>query len=286
MAAKLYLVAASLPGPPGEELQVFLAEHVSWGWEELEEEDQTVLHIYCSSLEQAEALSARIAAGFPDLEAHIAQLDDQDWAEAWRSFFQPIRIAKTFAVVPSWEEPAACAPDLHRIAIYPQMAFGTGHHPTTHLCLEVLAELWIKGALGSRQKCLDLGTGSGILGIAASLLGLRTLGLDTDPVAVDNAKLNRSLNRVETRLGLIVGGVECLRAARGFDLIVANILAEPLKDLAEGILARLAPQGRLLLSGILCSQEPEVAKAYARHGLGEPAVYRRQDWSALLWQVA
>jgi len=286
MAATLYLLAVSLPGPPPDELRATLAEHVSWGWEELEEDGLSGLRIYCSGLEQAEALSARIAAAFPGFEVGITKQDDRDWAESWRSFFQPIRIADTFCVVPSWEEPSAAEADMVRIAIYPQMAFGTGHHPTTHLCLEVLAELWAKGSLGSEQQCLDLGTGSGILGIAASFLGLRTVGLDTDPVAVDNAKLNRGLNRAGSNFALIVGGVECLQTHLRFDLVVANILAEPLKGLAGEIVARLAPRGRLLLSGILGSQEQEVAKAYAEQGLGEPGVFRRQDWSALLWQIA
>ena len=284
MASTLYLVDMPLPGPPGDDLQLFLAEHVPWGWEELETPDRRNLHLYCNSLEQAEALSLRIASAFPDLKTAISKQEEQDWAESWRSFFTPVLVADTFAVVPSWEREAAVDPGLVRIVIYPQMAFGTGHHPTTHLCLQVLAELRAEGRLGKGQLGLDLGTGSGILGIAASLLGLQTVGLDIDPVAVDNARLNRGLNPDGDRLDLLVGDVQCLQRRRRYDLILANILAQPLMELAGEITSRLAPQGCLLLSGILRSQEQAVAQAYEKQGLGRPRAYQREDWSALLWQ--
>ena len=176
---------------------------------------------------------------------------DQDWVRATQSQFDPIAAAPGLWIVPSWHEPPE--PGAINIRLDPGQAFGTGSHPTTRLCLEWLAAQRPRGAV------LDYGCGSGILAIAARLLGAsRVVGVDLDPAAVETARSNASANGVVATFGL-----PDLDAAQGcFDVVVANILARPLVVLAPLLLARLRPGGRLVLSGILDRQAVEVVQAY------------------------
>jgi ribosomal protein L11 methyltransferase len=260
----------------------FLWENVSWGWEESQEADGEV-SVYCTEREQARSLAERLQQAFPGVSAVVSRERSRQWHHVWRDFFQPVSVAGTFLILPSWEEPSAGTADLHPLFVYPEMAFGTGHHPTTHLCLEAIAGLRAEGRLTPAQRCLDLGTGSGILGIACAASGAWTLGVDNDRIALHNARTNRSLNGAEERFVLAAGDMDCLRPGRPFDLILANILAEPLLGMAGSLAGMLAHGGRLVLSGLLHSQEAEVSGAYCRAGLRGPEVLRRQEWSALIW---
>ena len=188
----------------------------------------------------------------------VRQVPDADWVRLTQSQFGPIQVGARIRIVPSWHAPAAPAPggeegDLVAIQLDPGLAFGTGSHPTTHLCLEWLAEQLPAGA-----TVLDYGCGSGVLAIAARKLGAgTTLAVDIDDQAVqatrDNAEVNRAAVQAMLPDALPPGASQ---------VVVANILSNPLKVLAPMLAARVAPQGWLVLSGVLERQAGEVADAY------------------------
>ncbi|MDR2787736.1 MAG: 50S ribosomal protein L11 methyltransferase [Candidatus Accumulibacter sp.] len=197
--------------------------------------------------------SCAAAAGLPGVPAHaLEKVEAQDWVRLTQSQFEPIRVSERLWIVPSWHT----APDPQAIVLLldPGMAFGTGSHPTTRLCLE-----WLERTVTPGCSVLDYGCGSGILGIAAARLGaVDVLGVDIDPQAVAAARNNAARN--ETRVRFEDSAVEI----RGqFDLVVANILSNPLKALAPAICAHVRPGGRLALSGILPAQTGELIAAYA-----------------------
>ncbi len=229
--------------------------------------------------------SALLVAWFPDrgaaadaLAAHggeVAEVADEDWGEGWKKEFRPLDVGRV-RVRPSWisEAPPAGAVE---VVLDPGMAFGTGSHPTTSLCLAALSDLL---AARPGASVLDVGTGSGILAIAAKKLGAgRVAGNDDDPKAVEVARENAAANGVGVELGLAPAG----DIAGTFDLVLANILANTLVALAPELAAKLAPGGVVLLSGILAAQEDEVRSAYAGQGLVPVAGGDRRDgeWSLL-----
>ncbi len=282
MSEWVYRLECDVPQALREEVACFLWENVSWGWEESQEESGGVT-VYCTEYEQARSLARRLRGSFPDLRARVQRQENKQWHHVWRDFFHPVLVADTFVVLPSWRDPSGPETGLIQLFIYPEMAFGTGHHPTTHLCLEALAELLALERVTSRHRCLDLGTGSGLLGIACAATGAWTLGVDNDAIAIHNARTNRGLNQVRERFALAVGDLGCLSREAEFDLILANILADPLLEMADPLAELLAPGGSLVLSGLLHHQEGEVIRAYSRAGLPEPSVRRKKEWSALIW---
>ncbi|WP_242396372.1 50S ribosomal protein L11 methyltransferase [Anaeromyxobacter oryzisoli] len=209
------------------------------------------------------------------LGGEIAEVPEEDWSETWKEGLGPMIIGRVF-VRPSWVD-APVPAGLAEVVLDPGMAFGTGTHPTTSLCLAALSE---RLAARPGAAVLDVGTGSGLLAIAARKLGAgRVAGNDNDPVAVGVARENAARNGAAVELT-----VEPLSAIRGpFDVVVANILANTLVELAPGIAAQLAPGGVVLLSGILGPQEDEVRAAYVAQGLEPlPGSDRRAgEWSLL-----
>jgi ribosomal protein L11 methyltransferase len=207
-----------------------------------------------------------------------------DWAEAWKVHYKPVAIGKRLMIVPAWLENPA--PGRTPIRIDPGMAFGTGTHPTTQLCLELIEEYYTQSELED-QLMIDVGCGSGILAITALKCGARyALGIDIDPEAVSASRENAQLNQVEGKLELGVGSLaETLAGAFSFSqagLVVANILAPVLTKLLDEGLGRLvAPGGWLILSGILAEQSGQVEVAMERNRL--LLVHKRQvgDWIAL-----
>lgn len=184
-------------------------------------------------------------------------LADQDWVRLTQSQFDPILVGKRIWVVPSWHQapdPAALILELD-----PGLAFGTGSHPTTRLCME-----WLEENIRPGASVLDYGCGSGILAILAAKCGAKpVLGIDIDEQAIEAARANSDRNGTETTFGLPDSSdlPEALRDRR-YDIVVANILSNPLKVLAAMLCARLAPGGRLALSGVLARQAQEVAQVY------------------------
>lgn len=210
--------------------------------------------------------------------AGATEITDTGWAEKWKEHFKPVSVSRRLVVRPSWEpyEPTAGETVL---VIDPGQAFGTGTHETTRLCLQILDDLYASGE-GPRTM-LDVGTGTGILGIAAAKLGASgVLGLDNDPLAVEVCAENAAVNGVAA---VFRAEVTPLGKAEGsFDLVVANIIAEILVDLKDALLARLAPGGRLLLSGILDEKSGWVCGEFEAEGAALVEERRAGQWAALL----
>jgi ribosomal protein L11 methyltransferase len=232
--------------------------------------------------------------------AQFRTLQEQDWAEAWKEHYKPIAIGRRLMVVPAWLE----TPDPGRIPIRmdPGMAFGTGTHPTTQLCLEMI-ETYLDHA-GINQmvdeasqplespapSIIDVGCGSGILAVAALKLGAsRALGVDIDPESITASIENGLLNEVSERLEVGLGSVAEVRAGgfglRQAPLVAANILAPVIIRLLDDGLGELAtPGGVLVLSGILAEQCESVVEALERHGLQLREQRQSGDWVALAAQ--
>ncbi len=220
-------------------------------------------------------------------ELRTQVIHESDWATAWKRHVGVLRIGRRIVIRPTWRRHRRRPEDVV-IAMDPGMAFGTGLHPTTRLCLAGIERWADEGLLGPAAgqrrpggaRLLDVGCGSGILAIAAGLLGADVLvGLDTDPIAVEatlaNARRNRLARRLHARHGSLPSG------AAPFDLVTANLVASLIVALAGNLSAELRPGGRLLASGIFVDREPEVRDALQAAGL---RVLRRDaegDWVAL-----
>jgi ribosomal protein L11 methyltransferase len=196
---------------------------------------------------------AAAAAGFEAVPPYRQEaVAEQNWVQLTQSQFGPLRITERLWIVPSWH--AAPDPDAINIELDPGMAFGTGAHPTTRLCLA-----WLDAIVSAGATVLDYGCGSGILGIAAARLGAAdVLGIDIDDKALDAARDNISRNGVAMRLQHSREPLDTR-----FDIVVANILTNPLCVLAPALAARVAPGGRIALSGVLDTQADQVIAAYA-----------------------
>lgn len=204
-----------------------------------------------------EEVKAQVSAG-SELDAwSIREVPDADWVRLTQSQFGPIEVGERVWIVPSWHRQDSVVPDRDDIVtleLDPGLAFGTGSHPTTHLCLE-----WLSSEMLGNPSLLDYGCGSGILAIAACKLGCgATWAVDIDPQAVISTLYNARANGVELQAGL----PDALPKGC-FDVVVANILSNPLKVLAPMLANRVAPGGHLVLSGVLERQADEVALAYA-----------------------
>ena len=202
------------------------------------------------------------------------KVEEQDWVRLTQSQFAPIHIGKNIWVVPSWHE--APDPDGLILELDPGLAFGTGSHPTTRLCME-----WLEANPAPGKTVLDYGCGSGILAMVAKKVGAgEVVGVDIDPQAIESAADNAERNKCEIEYFLPDTFAQSKHAEQKFDIVVANILSSPLKLMAPMLSGRVAPGGALILSGVLARQAEEVAAAYAPFiKLG---VWAEQDgWVAL-----
>jgi len=198
-------------------------------------------------------------------------LREEDWAEAWKAFFPVLRISRRLVICPAWRSYRARAGEAV-IRLDPGMAFGTGQHPTTLMCLRALEETVRPGA-----AVLDLGTGSGILALAAARLGATSvLALDTDPQAVRAARDNVRLNGLEAVVHVEEGTVE--KAPGPFDVIAANISAPVIVDLAGPMAAALKPGGALIAGGFSEERVADVAAALRAAGLSVERTLTDGDW--------
>lgn len=218
-------------------------------------------------------------------ELQVRVVHEDDWADAWKSHFPVLRIGRRIVVRPTWRRHLRRGDDVV-IALDPGMAFGTGLHPTTRLCLAGIEE-WADGGLVEHARLLDVGCGSGILAICGGVLGARSvLAVDSDPLAVEatrhNARRNRLGRVVEARQGSLP-----LSPPERFDLAVANLVAGVLIELAAELCAVLQPgRGRLLAGGIFSDRESAVSRAFEAAGM--QLIGRREDgdWLALEAQRA
>lgn len=210
-------------------------------------------------------------------QPQVRELKEEEWAEAWKAHYEPQHIGRRLVVSLSWQAYAPSEGEVV-ISLEPGMAFGTGLHPTTRMCLEALEEHLSRGA-----KVLDVGTGSGILAIAAAKLGAeRVLALDTDPLAVRIAKDNVLANGVGKTVRVKEGSLEMAKGSL-FDLIVVNILTRTIAELMEkGLLDHLKPKGLLIAAGIMAPEEEEARNIFGEGGLKELSPLQKGDWVTLI----
>jgi ribosomal protein L11 methyltransferase len=229
-------------------------------------------------------------------ELQTRLVHEADWAEAWKSYFPVLRVGRRIVIRPTWRRHRR-RPDDVVLSLDPGMAFGTGLHPTTRLCLAALETLADEGLLGTGRgagrggsargsgrggsaRVIDVGCGSGILAIAAGKLGAgELLGIDTDPIAVEstlaNARLNGLTRRIRVRRGSLPSG------EGPFDLVLANLIASLLVQLAGLLRDEMAPGGRLVASGIFRDREGDVRTAFEAAGLKLGRRWAEEDWVAL-----
>lgn len=244
----------------------------------LPEEDQETLQ----KIEIALLLLGR-TAGISEPRCRV--LEPKDWAESWKAFFPPLPIGKRLVIVPTWVD---YTPQPEQIIIHldPGMAFGTGLHATTRLCLIAMEQLLQPGT-----AVLDVGTGSGILSIAAALLGAsHVTALDTDPIAVSVAQENAALNGVADRITVQHGTLASANAPLNVplyegppcDLVLANILAEVIIDMAPSFPRVMRPGAHCVASGILADKATAVQKALEKQGLRLQEMLEEDNWVALI----
>ena len=229
--------------------------------------------------EASEALGHLQAFGLrPIGELTTRVVHEADWAEAWKAHFPVLRVGRRIVIRPTWREHEPLPGDVV-VALDPGMAFGTGLHPTTRLCLAALERLADQGAVDGR-RVLDVGCGSGILSLAAVLLGADlAVGVDTDPIAVEATRANAARNEIGGRVTAREGSLPSDEPA--FGVVLANLIAGVLVPLAPMLRAELADGGALLASGIFVDREAEVAAAFEAAGLHVTARDAEGDWVAL-----
>ena len=266
-----------------------------WLWElgasGVEERDITTVHKPDQGAEPGVATLVGSFADDQEAQAAVDALQERwparlthvvgdDWRYAFRAYFKPLRVGRRLVIRPSWEAYEA-APDDVVLTLDPGGAFGTGTHESTRLALTLLEAVPL-----AETQLLDVGCGSGILAVAALLLGgQRALAIDVDPAAVAATEENAANNALGQRVVAATTPVEDL--VEQFPLVLANIEAHVLMPLAAPIAARVAPGGRLILSGILCEQTERVLSTYGQHGAFAVRARRVEgDWEALLLQRA
>ncbi|MDB5083863.1 MAG: ribosomal protein methyltransferase [Bacilli bacterium] len=229
-----------------------------------------------------ETVRSRVASfatyGIDPGEARVsfAQVNDEDWADAWKRYYHPTRITKRLTAVPSWESYEPAEGEL-LISLDPGMAFGTGTHPTTALLLRLLEEY-----LTQEDFVIDAGCGSGILSIAAAKLGARKiLALDLDPIAVQVSKANCEINQVADKVDVRQNDLLTGLATASPRIIMSNILADILLRITEDAYQLLQEDGLLLLSGIISSRVDDLKNSLEQQGFTVERQLQEGDWNAL-----
>jgi ribosomal protein L11 methyltransferase len=250
-----------------------------------EEETSLTLGAYFDEKSAPEELARQIEAGFAQFGISdclyglaFAEIADQDWMQKWKEGFEPIAIGERLLIAPSWKLPEV-AEGRKIIQIDPGMAFGTGTHETTRLCLQAIEKYWRGGTM------LDVGTGTGILAIAAALLVEQShiTAIDVDPLAVAIAEENTTINQVE-KIVKVKTAQASEYAGRQFNLLVANLTAEVIIALILDLVACLDHSGVMILSGILTILREDVERALRQAGLNIIERDAAGEWSMLVAQ--
>jgi ribosomal protein L11 methyltransferase len=277
-------LTVDLPDTESEAAQDLLHEAGAMGLEVRDRETPTmpgvrapsvgeaIVVAYFEDAETAEAARAELAEAFPSARMELAEEQQQDWSNAWKAHIKSVQVGRLW-VGPPWDVQNAPS-DKVRLVIEPKMAFGTGDHPTTSLCLGA-----VDAYMGTHPGAdvLDVGTGTGVLAIAAKKLGGgRVVGTDNDPVSVELSRENAELNGTPE---VELSGKELTAVEGTFDLVVANILANTLIELAPLIVAKV--KDKLLLAGVLSHQKADVEAAYVNLGLVAEPGAQQGEWVRL-----
>jgi ribosomal protein L11 methyltransferase len=207
----------------------------------------------------------------------ISEVNEEEWATAWKKYYNPVKISEKFTIVPTWETYEPVSSDEKIIELDPGMAFGTGTHPTTVLCIQA-----IERTVKPQDKVIDVGTGSGVLSIAAAMLDAKeVLALDLDEVAVESAKLNIKLNKVHPTVTVKQNNL--LKNVEGpVDVVVANILAEVIVRFTDDVYRVLENGGTFISSGIISMKKQEVKDALIKSGFKIEETMMMEDWVAFI----
>ena len=240
--------------------------------------DTVIIHIYlepgASPVEMLDLIAARMEAAGIAYAVETEGVEQEDWQNGWRKYYHPMDIGSRLAIVPSWQEYDT---DRVKLILDPGLAFGTGGHETTSLCLEALDQR-VRGG----ERVLDIGTGSGILAIAALKLGAASAeGVDIDPVAVRTAGENAALNGVADKLTVLVGDLSD-KASGKYDIITANIVANAIISLAPSVPGLMAEGAAFIASGIIDSRKDEVIAALEKAGLSVQEVKEKRGWECIV----
>jgi len=252
-------------------------------------EEQVLLRVYLPDYVEKDAIYVRALAAvetvnrcgldIADAKSNIAvtQIDESVWEDAWKSHYHTMDVGARFVIVPKWEDTLQNTTRM-AIILEPGMAFGTGSHATTQLCLEALEDTVSVGC-----RVLDIGCGTAVLAIGAARLGATAIiAIDVDPVAVNIARQNILENQVETAVQVLEGDLLHTFEGAGYDLVVANILRDAVIALTPQAFDALRPGGRYLSSGFVTSQQAQVEKGLLQHGFVIEKAYEREDWVAIL----
>lgn len=211
----------------------------------------------------------------------ISEVNEEEWATAWKKYYNPVKISERFTIVPTWETYERVSTDELIIELDPGMAFGTGTHPTTVMCIQALEKCVQLG-----DTVIDVGTGSGILSIAAAMLGAKSVrALDLDPVAVDSAKLNVKLNKVHHVVTVMQNNL-LDHIDQTANVIVANILAEIILRFVDDAYRLLEPNGYFITSGIIQAKKQEVKDGLVNAGFTIEETLTMEDWVAFIARKA
>lgn len=207
----------------------------------------------------------------------VSEVNEEDWATAWKQYYHPVKISERFTIVPTWEEYTPVSTDEIIIELDPGMAFGTGTHPTTVMCLQALEKVVTKG-----YNVVDVGTGSGVLSIGAALLGAEKVhALDLDLVAVNAAKENVELNKVDHIVEVYHGNL-LDSVKEPADVVVANILAEIIMTFIDDAYSIIKPGGYFIASGIIGAKKEDVKNAMIASNFTIQEVLMMEDWVAII----
>lgn len=277
-----------------DEVAAVLAELTGNGTETLAADDGGLtVAAYLPGEGAGGELHRRLEAAFADRERWGGELprlegtertDEEDWHESWKSRFDVARLTPRLTVRPSWKEHEP-APGEKVIDMDPAMAFGTGLHESTRLVLRFIEGFYPEGGGGPR-RVLDVGTGTGILAMAAALLGAGSVtAIDNDPLAVEAAEKNVAANEVADRV--FVSGLALAEVKGRFDLVTANIVHDVLLDMAPDLAARLAPGGSIVCAGILAGEQAQsLTRAFGELGLKAAGEQREKEWAAICVKVS
>ena len=259
-----------------------------WDYVDRELEDRFAglsrLKFYLTDDEDGRAVLCTVTARYPSLS--VKTVEDSDWENNWRDYYQPIEVGQRLVIVPEWEEIPA-GPRLP-LRLDPGLIFGTGSHPTTRMCLAALEAYAAEG-----KRVLDLGCGSGILGIGALVLGCEScVGVDVDPKAPEVAADNSALNGIgPDRFTVYAGDILSDASLRrrlggGYEIVLANIVSDVIIPLSAFVGDFLAPEGLFICSGVIDGRENEVAVALRANGFAVTAHFHEEEWHCFACQRA